>query len=76
MTSHQALRPWPKREPRDLTGERFRLVVVVRMAQSVGSGPRCWVRCDCGAERMATAGNLQSSGGPSTHRICNRVEAT
>lgn len=67
------LRPWPlaSRVARDLTGQRFGLVVVRRMAESVG-GARCLVRCDCGVERFILAGNLKATP-PRTHAACVRA---
>jgi len=67
------LRPWPlaSRVSPDLTGQRFGLVVVVRMAESVG-GVRALVRCDCGVERYALAGNLKATP-PRTHMSCKRT---
>lgn len=72
MRDH-ALRPWPKREAADLSGQRFGLIQVVRMAPSTGQGVRCLVRCDCGQERYALAANLRSNGGPTTHLACRRA---
>lgn len=69
------LRPWPKRKPRDVSGQRFGKVVVVRMAASDGRGARCLVRCDCGVERYATVCNLIATP-PKTHTACERAQRT
>jgi hypothetical protein len=74
------LRPWPKRPPRDVSGQHIGLVVVVRMATSVGAGPRCLVRCEgklpngsvCGVERIANVANLLANP-PKTHVPCDRA---
>jgi hypothetical protein len=68
------LRPWPlaSKPARDLTGQRFGLVVVLRMATSVG-GARALVRCDCGVERIVLAGNLCATP-PRTHLSCERAQ--
>jgi hypothetical protein len=68
------LRPWPlsRKVALDLTGQRFGLVVVLRMAESVGNA-RCFVRCDCGVERMVYSGNLKATP-PRTHISCQRAQ--
>ena len=45
-------------KPKDLAGQRFGRLVAVRVVQSK---PRRWLcRCDCGNERIVSAGNLLS----------------
>lgn len=69
------LRPWPKQTPSpDLTGQRFGLVVVQRMALATGQGARCRVRCDCGVERYMLVLNLKRQP-PKSHIGCQRAQA-
>lgn len=68
-----AMRPWPKQKTRDLTGQRFGLVQVLRMAPSTGQGTRCFVRCDCGVERYVLSLNLRREP-PATHLGCKRAQ--
>jgi hypothetical protein len=56
----------------DLTGQRFGLVTVTGPAQSVGTGARWKVRCDCGAERVVLGFQLRRCA-PKTHRNCSQA---
>ncbi len=69
MTARPTFRPIRDQKAIDLTGQRFGLLTVLGPAQSLGTGARWKVRCDCGAERYAIGSQLRQKA-PETHRNC------
>lgn len=55
-------------DPDNLIGERFGLVTVIAKAESIRTGKRWKVRCECGAERILRWTDLCRR--PKTHRSC------